>query len=261
MANPEPTISLCLIGKDEKKYFLEEVIKSALTFCDEIIYVDTGSVDGTLGFLTREYPMVKQYYKEFAVPEDYTTCKNFAVSKATCDYVLTTDCDEVFSEEIKHLKKLLIDNPKIECFNLHGEHYMGDLVHFDRTTNVHIWQNRLFKRIPSIKYKDGTMHGLAEGAKTSSTIPFILVHHYGFCKNMIDALRRYETNSSDKSQNRDAYLKWQFYHMITGTYPGQPVIPYPITYYIQVLRSHPEVIKEKFHIEEIIKQQTDGIQN
>lgn len=240
------------MGKNELNYFLKEVIDSALEFVDEIVYIDTGSTDGTVDWIKKNYPDIILGYKEFKNHQDYTTIKNYAVSKATCDYVLNTDCDEVFTENIRNLKEILKANPDIEIWSLMGEHFMGDLVHLDRTLHEHIWQNRLYKRISSIKYPESCMHGLPEGFKTSGLIKGISIFHYGFCKNMCDALRRYETNLNDPTQNREEFLTWQLYKMITGTYPGQATETYRPQYYLNRLLSHPFEIREKFHINKII---------
>ena len=247
----DPTISLCLIGKNELGFFLKEVLDSA-TFVDEIIYVDTGSTDGTLEFLEKNYPDVKVYHSEFNSPQDYTTAKNEALEHATMDYILSTDCDEVFDENANQIKQFLKEYPENKIWCLLGEHYMGDLVHMDRVTNTHIWQNRLFKNDPEIRYPESCMHGLPDIGK-KIIINVKCIHHYGFAKNMCDALRRFETNKNDPTQNRDDFLWWQFNVMLTGRHPGQPIECYPEAYYYQQLMNHPKSIIKKFHIEELIK--------
>lgn len=248
----KPTISLCLIGKNELSYFLKEVLESA-TFVDEIIYVDTGSTDGTLGFLATYYPDIRVYHTEFNSPQDYTTAKNIALEYSTMEYILSTDCDEVFDENCKFIKETLEKNPDTKMWCLFGEHYMGDLVHKDRTLEKHVWQNRLFKNDKKIRYPEDSMHGLPDAGE-KALMNFMCIHHYGFAKNMCDAIRRFDTNKNDPTQDRDKFLWWQLSVMLTGRYPGQPVEIYPEQYYIDELLKHPKAIINKFHIEELIKE-------
>ncbi len=245
----EPTISLCLVGKNELNYFLKEVLESA-TFVDEIIYVDTGSTDGTLEFLNKNYPKIKVFHEKFNIPQDYSNIKNIAIDHATMAYVLTTDCDEVFDKNCINIKLMLQKYPNIKMWCLFGEHYMGDFVHKDRTLEKHIWENRLFKNEPELRYPKGTMHGLPI-VKLRKLMNFQAIHHYGFCKNMCDALRRFETNFNDTSQDRNKFLYWQLFVMLSGQYPGQALEYYFSNYYYECLHLHPESIQKKFHIGEI----------
>ncbi|NOW89453.1 hypothetical protein BCD91_001476 [Clostridium beijerinckii] len=83
-------LSLCMIVKNEEET-LEKCLLSAKDTVDEIIIVDTGSRDKTkeiaLKFTSKVY--------DFTWCNDFSKARNFSLSKATNDYVLILDADEV----------------------------------------------------------------------------------------------------------------------------------------------------------------------
>lgn len=94
------TISLCMIVKNEEDVLARclDSIKSAV---DEIIIVDTGSTDNTKS-IALEYT---DKVHDFEWTEDFSAARNMAFSKATMDFQMWLDADDVIPEE--ELKKLL----------------------------------------------------------------------------------------------------------------------------------------------------------
>lgn len=90
------TISLCMIVRDE-----EEVIKRCLEtvfeVVDEIIIVDTGSNDNTKE-IAKNY--TENIY-DFEWIDDFSAARNFSFSKATKEYILWLDADEMLDDENK----------------------------------------------------------------------------------------------------------------------------------------------------------------
>lgn len=84
------TISLCMIVKNEQDV-LSRCLLSAADLVDEIIIVDTGSTDATKevakNFTDKIY--------DFIWCDDFSKARNFSFSKATCDYVMWLDADDV----------------------------------------------------------------------------------------------------------------------------------------------------------------------
>lgn len=84
------TVSLCMIVKDEAKV-LARCLDSVREAVDEIVIVDTGSTDGTkeiaAGYTDKIY--------DFAWVDDFSAARNFSFSKATMDYILWLDADDV----------------------------------------------------------------------------------------------------------------------------------------------------------------------
>ena len=78
------------------EYMLERVL-DALTWCTEIVILDSGSTDKTLEIAERFD--AKIYQKQ--LDQGFGVQKHFAVSKATYDWVFIVDSDEVVSPELR----------------------------------------------------------------------------------------------------------------------------------------------------------------
>lgn len=88
------TISLCLIVKNEEKT-LARCLESVRSAVDEIIIVDTGSDDQTKAIAAA---FTNAVY-DFAWINDFAAARNFAFSKATQEYILWLDADDVLQPE------------------------------------------------------------------------------------------------------------------------------------------------------------------
>lgn len=88
------TISLCMIVKDESDV-IERCLLSVKDAVDEIIIVDTGSTDNTkeiaLGLGAKVY--------DFKWIDDFSEARNYCFSKATMEYILWLDADDVILED------------------------------------------------------------------------------------------------------------------------------------------------------------------
>ena len=134
------TISLCMIVKNEEKV-LRRCLMSLAGLMDEMIIVDTGSVDKTkeiaLEFTDRVY--------DFTWVGDFAKARNFAFSKASCDYIYSADADEILDQENRekfaHLKKSLL--PEVEIVQMYYCNQLenGSVYNFDRELRA-----KLFKR-------------------------------------------------------------------------------------------------------------------
>ena len=105
------TISLCMIVKNEEKV-LKRCLDSVKNLMDEIIIVDTGSTDRTKQ-IAAEY--TDKVY-DFTWINDFSAARNFAFSKAGCEYIYTADADEVIDEENQEKFRILKESmlPEIE---------------------------------------------------------------------------------------------------------------------------------------------------
>lgn len=87
------TISLCMIVKNEEDV-LKRCLDSVGDIADEIIIADTGSSDQTME-IARSY--TQQVYS-FPWVEDFSAARNFTFSKATMEYCMWLDADDVLEE-------------------------------------------------------------------------------------------------------------------------------------------------------------------
>ena len=88
------TISLCMIVRDEQDV-LERCLLSAAPAVDEIIIVDTGSADNTGQIALRYTDKVF----DFEWQDDFAAARNYSFSKASSDYIMWLDADDVLSKE------------------------------------------------------------------------------------------------------------------------------------------------------------------
>lgn len=100
------TLSLCMIVKNEHDT-LGRCLDCIKDIVDEIIIVDTGSTDDTkdiaLSYTDKVY--------DFKWCYDFSKARNFSFSKATKDYIMWLDADDIIlkndRERLKILKKIL----------------------------------------------------------------------------------------------------------------------------------------------------------
>ncbi len=134
------TISLCMIVKNEED-ILARCLDTVCDLMDEIIIVDTGSTDKTKEIAAR---YTKQLY-DFVWVHDFAAARNYAFSKASCDYIYSADADEVLDEEnrsrFKDLKQVL--EKEVEIVQMHYANQLehGTIYNFDRE-----YRPKLFKR-------------------------------------------------------------------------------------------------------------------
>ncbi len=102
------SISGIVITKNEEKN-VEKCLNS-LAFCDEIIIIDDYSEDRTIEIAKK---FTKKIYKR-KLEKNFSLQRNFAISKATMDYVLFLDADEEIS---MRLKDEILEKIKYTNFN------------------------------------------------------------------------------------------------------------------------------------------------
>lgn len=103
-------ISVCYIVKNEE-LVLERSLKCARKFAKEIIVVDTGSTDKTV-------EIAKKYAKvyHFAWVDDFSLARNFSFSKATSEFIMWLDADDVIlDEDVEKIKNLSPNFDALMC--------------------------------------------------------------------------------------------------------------------------------------------------
>lgn len=136
-----------MIVKNEENN-ISNCLDSVSDLFDEIIIVDTGSTDNTKD-------MVKKYTDkiyDFKWINDFSAARNFAFSKATNDYVMWLDADDIIKTDdlfkLKNLKNTLSD--EIDIIMLKYD------IAFDNYNNPTFtyYRGRIFKREKNYLWKD-----------------------------------------------------------------------------------------------------------
>lgn len=142
------TISLCMIVKNEAK-ILARCLDSICDLMDEIIIVDTGSTDKTKEIASQYTDKIY----DFTWISDFAAARNFAFSKAGCEYIYSADADEVLDKENHEKFRLLKGNllPEVEIVQMYYGNQLacGSVYNFDRELRP-----KLFKRLRTFQWID-----------------------------------------------------------------------------------------------------------
>lgn len=98
------TLSVVFSIHNEEK-LLEEALKSVKGITDEIIVIDNESTDKTVQ-IAKKY--TKNIYEHKNTPNSLNTTKNYGFSKATGDWILSLDGDEIVSKKLADEIRLII---------------------------------------------------------------------------------------------------------------------------------------------------------
>lgn len=100
------SISLCMIVKNEEDV-LTRCLEGVRGFVDEIVIVDTGSQDRTRQVAEKYTDKIY----DFPWDDDFSAARNYGLEKATKEYCMWLDADDVIlpeeAEKIQRLKKIL----------------------------------------------------------------------------------------------------------------------------------------------------------
>ena len=143
------TISLCMIVKNEEDC-LKRCLDSLKGIVDEMIVVDTGSTDRTKEIAKECGARVE----DFTWTGDFSEARNFAFSKANCDYIYSADADEELDEDNRErfmqLKKDLseLDIDIVQMYYCNQLEFRT-VYNFDRELRP-----KLFKRVRHFVWED-----------------------------------------------------------------------------------------------------------
>lgn len=133
------TLSLCMIVKNESDV-LERCLACMEGIADEIIIVDTGSTDDTkeiaLKFTSKVY--------DFEWSDDFAAARNYSFSKATMQYAMWLDADDIIDDKNRKLLLELKNTLSISADMV----YLRYDVAFDSEDNptLSYYRERIFKR-------------------------------------------------------------------------------------------------------------------
>jgi len=152
-----PTISFSIIGRDESAN-IRRMFESIVPIADEIIYVDTGSVDNTVE-IAKEYTDKIYYFKWI---DDYAAARNFADSKCTKGWIFSIDCDEVIHKREYWKITAAAKNPKLIAHfigtkNYCNKYYSNCKLSEDEYKEKYKWFHeshkiRMYQNLPKVRW-------------------------------------------------------------------------------------------------------------
>lgn len=199
-------ISAAIIGRNSTKT-LEYTLLSLRGICNQVVFVDTGSDDGTPELATRLGAEV--YFLKWK--NDFALARNFALQFVRNDWTLVIDTDEILTEfDSESIKEQISNNPKIFGFNVTLKNYLNkeDLNQY----STHKY-TRLFRKHPAILFS-GKIHEQIrqsiENLGMEVAESSIVIEHFGYMeKSEEKQSRNMQILENEVAQNKDdVFLKY-----------------------------------------------------
>lgn len=207
----EPTLSVCMIVRDEEKT-LPRCLKSVDGVADELIVVDTGSKDNTVSIA--ESFGAKVFH--FTWCDDFSAARNVYLKHATSDWILQIDADEeLLPESIPIMQERLLDPWCLLCTITvdNGPAYPDRFFH----------PGRLFRNHPRLHYSKPYHETLRQTERMLRQAeprwqivhePRIVLRHYGYDEShmkerdkLIREIRILESYVKDNSDDHDMAIR------------------------------------------------------
>ncbi len=186
------TISLCMIVKNEENK-LDKCLRSIAHLMDEIIIVDTGSLDKTKEVASKYTDKIY----DFTWVNDFSAARNYAFSKAAKDYIYSADADEVLDKENQERFRILKEGllPEIEIVQMYYSNQLtyGSVYNYDKE-----YRPKLFKRERHFTWIDPIHETIrTEPVVYDSDIEIIHEQEESHAKRDLAAFERICKNSND----------------------------------------------------------------
>lgn len=243
------SISACAIMKNEISH-VEAWLNNVRVFAQEIIVVDTGSIDGTKEFLVKQSD-VKLINHEWQ--HDFAQAKNVALQEATGDWLVFTDADECFYQPqniIEYLEQLDKKSTSIEAI-------FCPIDNIDADNNNEIINSDVVPRIirnhVGIKYIGAVHEQLTKGREPWQDIKYIVadrnmaIRHTGYSTKVITF--KYQRNYDILCQVMKKSNKPEMYYgFLSESLLGLEKYQEALEYAILAIESpyQPAIQKERF---------------
>jgi glycosyltransferase involved in cell wall biosynthesis len=187
-----PLFSVAIVTLNEEENLARTL--TSVQWAEEIIVVDSGSTDRTVG-IAQSFgaTVIERPWPGFAAQ------KNFAIAQCTGTWILTLDADEELSPELQHQIRLLVSsNPPSDAFYLkrrnlflgrwikHGGFYPDPKLRLFRRSTAN------FALTP--KFEDRPVHEVIAFDGAATTLDYDIIHHaYPTLCNYIEHMDRYSS--------------------------------------------------------------------
>ncbi|SDM52793.1 glycosyltransferase [Acetanaerobacterium elongatum] len=184
-------LSVCMITKNEEE-FLDRCLSSVSAVADEIIIADTGSTDDTVQIAKKHgatvYPIKWR--------NSFSAARNLSISKASGDWILLLDADEVLEEtDIPLLREFMnttsCDGCNFTIINYIGRtagglHTMHNAFRLLRNNGLYRFEGAIHEQIIR---RDGKP--IPAGAIETSSIR---LYHYGYLDDVVRRKQKRKRN-------------------------------------------------------------------
>ncbi|MBC7104527.1 MAG: glycosyltransferase, partial [Firmicutes bacterium] len=206
-----PRVSLCMIVKDEEEN-LRRCLASVAGVVDEVVVVDTGSGDGTVG-VAREFGAAVY---TFPWNGSFGEARNASLEPATGDWILFLDADEELARESGPVLRRLVTNEAVEGYFVKIVNYLGHEGWVETSPDLVF---RLFRNRRDYRFRGAVHEQIADvilernpGARYE-VAEDLVIFHYGYLDRQI--------RNKDKKNRNLALLQEELRHA-----PENPVLRY-----------------------------------
>ncbi|MGQ9778301.1 MAG: glycosyltransferase [Bacillota bacterium] len=179
-----PTLSLCMIVRDEEKT-IGACLASVHGLVEEIVVVDTGSTDRTRAVAEKNGARVFSYPWR----GDFAAARNYALAQANGSWILVLDADETLAPVAQEKLAGLLAAPGFEGYYLHIHSFQDD------GTVIRDMAVRLFRNKPGYRFS-GPIHEQVAGAIQSLNnggglgLADLVIHHWGYLRAAVCAKKK-----------------------------------------------------------------------
>ncbi|MDA3835613.1 MAG: glycosyltransferase, partial [Spirochaetales bacterium] len=210
-----PFLSLCMIVKDEEKW-LAQCLSSVASIVQEIIIVDTGSMDNTVEIVKSFGAKVFHH----AWNNDFAEARNVSLEHATGEWVFVLDADEIIAKkDLPGIWEACLSG-RFNAYTLITRNYTADSRGSNWVPNDEAYKEakglpgwfpsrkvRLFKNNKDVRF-EGAVHELAEPSIKK------LGWHIGLCDIPVHHFGRLEPGKQKEKEG--TYLKLGHKKIVAG---------------------------------------------
>ena len=203
-------LSVCMIVRDEARN-LPRCLASVAGVADEVVVVDTGSMDGTVEVATRSGAEVARV----AWTEDFSAARNESLARARGRWILVLDADEALSEAARAGMRVAVERAEVDALRLIVRNHLppGEISAYDDVRIVRLFTNRAEHRYEGAIHEQITPSVVRAGGVVGSAD--LVLDHFGYADPLVqggeprrDRNRRL-LERSIAARPDDAYLRYQ----------------------------------------------------
>lgn len=185
-----PSLSVIIITKNAAED-IDRCLKS-LQWADEIIVVDSGSTDNTVVECQKYTPHV--FITDWP---GFGPQKNRALSKASCEWVLSIDADEWLSSELATEIQKTLSNPLHSAYEIpRRSKFCGRWMHYGAWRND--WVLRLFRRGEAQFSKDRVHEKIIFSGSVGQLRHPLLHEPFKSLEEVINKMNHYSSSSAEQ---------------------------------------------------------------
>jgi tetratricopeptide (TPR) repeat protein len=199
-----------MIVRDEAS-MLGRCLDSAISWVDEVIVVDTGSVDDTVEIARARGARVSK----FTWCDDFAAARNASVALATGDWILCLDADEAISPSSgPWLRELVAEGRSAE-----GKARAYTLLVRSETAHgtTDDMQSRLWENVPGVRFRGAIHESIEASLDVSLSIvntTSVVVDHLGYRPEVMESRQKLRRNATllaaaIEADPEDAYLRYK----------------------------------------------------